>query len=224
MWLTRRCLAISNKYNDTIMDNITRANMNFFMDRTPARIIYRLSADQIVVDDKLNDTIREGLESIIFIIGGFLILNYVYYGIFVIFSVIAIVILYKLLNFFLMVTVPIVQFRERGRVHVIEYYIKIQESMVSFRGVGNSRALEYFWKKHNNYFQNCLTHIMNHCQRWLGCRIALFNAAWLFVCLMLPFLSLKFFPQIFGSDKNWKIPLGLSWSFRVVVLTSNFVN
>lgn len=198
--------------------------MNFFMDRTPARIIYRLSADQIVVDDKLNDTIREGLESIIFIIGGFLILNYVYYGIFIIFSIIAIVILYKLLNFFLMVTVPIVQFRERGRIHVIEYYIKIQESMVSFRGVGNSRALEYFWKKHNNYFQNCLTHIMNHCQRWLGCRIALFNAAWLFVCLMLPFLSLKFFPQIFGADKNWKIPLGLSWSFRVVVLTSNFVN
>lgn len=108
MTIRLRCLAISNKYNDTIMDNITRANMNFFMDRTPARIIYRLSADQIVVDDKLNDTIREGLESIIFIIGGFLILNYVYYGIFVIFSVIAIVILYKLLNFFLMVTVPIV--------------------------------------------------------------------------------------------------------------------
>lgn len=90
------------------MDNITRANMNFYMDRTPARIIYRLSADQIVVDDKLNDSIREGLESIMFIIGGFLILNYVYYGIFVIFSVIAIVILYKLLKFFLMVTVPIV--------------------------------------------------------------------------------------------------------------------
>lgn len=40
---------------------------------------------------------------------------------------------------------------------------------------------------------------------------------------MLPFVSLKFFPGIFFGEKSWKIPLGLTWSFKVVTLTSNFV-
>lgn len=206
------------------MDNITRANINFFMDRFPGRIIYRLSMDQIVVDDKLNDSIRECLEALIYMLGAMAVLTYVYYGIFAVFGLISIFVLYKILRKFLSVTVPIVQFRERCRIHVIEYFIKIQESMPSFRGVGNSKALEYYWKKHNNYFQNCLTHIMNHCQRWLGCRIAIFNAAFLLVSLSLPYIALQYFPQIFGKEKNWKIPLGLSWSFRFVAMTSNFVN
>jgi hypothetical protein len=90
------------------MDNITRANINFFMDRFPGRIVYRLSADQIVIDDKLNDSIREGLDALIYILGAMAVLTYVYYGIFAVFGLISLFVLYKILRKFLSVTVPIV--------------------------------------------------------------------------------------------------------------------
>lgn len=158
-----------------------------------------------------------------FIFAGLILLNFIYLGIFMIFTVLIGSMFYRLLTRFILVTSPILQFRERSRILVIEFYIKILESMVAFRGAGNARVFEAAWMKHNNYYQTCHTHVGNHSMRWLGCRIAVINAIWLFVCLMLPFISLKFFPGIFFGEKSWKIPLGLTWSFKVVTLTSNLV-
>jgi ABC-type multidrug transport system fused ATPase/permease subunit len=116
----------------------------------------------MVLDDKLNESIRDGMESIFYIIGGLVIMNYVYYGIFLVVSIVAFVILYRILKEYLRVTIPIVQQRERARIKVIEYYMKTQERMISFRGIGKAKIYEFEWIKLNNHYQNCMTHIMNH--------------------------------------------------------------
>lgn len=50
-----------------------------------------------------------GIESLLFILGGLLIMNYVYYGIFLLLSIFIFVYLYQLLKNYLKVTTVIIQ-------------------------------------------------------------------------------------------------------------------
>jgi hypothetical protein len=86
-----------------------RTNIGFFMETPASRIIFRLSYDQMILDDKLNESMHGGLESMLFIFGGLLIMNYVYYGIFLVFSAVIFIYLYHLLKNYLKVTIVIIQ-------------------------------------------------------------------------------------------------------------------
>lgn len=86
-----------------------RTNIGFFMETPANRIIYRLSYDQMILDDKLNESMHGGIESLLFILGGLLIMNYVYYGIFLLLSIFIFVYLYQLLKNYLKVTTVIIQ-------------------------------------------------------------------------------------------------------------------
>lgn len=199
-------------------------NISFFMEQPANRIIYRLSYDQMILDDKLNESIHGGLESMLFIFGGMLIMNYVYYGIFFILSIFIFVYLYHLLKNYLKVTTVIIQQREKTRAKLMSTYMKSLESLIIFRGIGKSKIFEKEFNETNDLYQNCNSHIGNYCQRWLGVRIAFFNATMILICMFLPYITIKYFSFMFGEDLLWKIPLGLTWSYKVVLFTSNFIS
>lgn len=135
-------MAVANTYNTKIIDNLSRADLNFYASRNPGQIVYRLNADQAVLDSRLNESLRQALESLSFILAGLILLNYIYLGIFMVFTVAICYVFYKVLERFIFVTTPILQFRERSRILVIDYYAKILESITSFRGAGNGRFFE----------------------------------------------------------------------------------
>ena len=47
----------------------------WFVKNPSSRIIYRLTRDQLVIDDKLNHQLQETFDSFIMILGGLIILN-----------------------------------------------------------------------------------------------------------------------------------------------------
>jgi ABC-type multidrug transport system fused ATPase/permease subunit len=90
------------------MANLLRANLEFYKDKPSSRIIYRVTYDQMVVDNKLSESVRDALESVFFILGGLVIMNYVYQGIFLVISAVIFYIIYKLMVHFFKVQIAIV--------------------------------------------------------------------------------------------------------------------
>lgn len=107
--------------------------------------------------------------------------------------------------------------------------MKTQESMVSFRGIGKAKIFEKQWIHIDNHYQNLMTHIMNHANRWLSVRISIYNTFTLIICMLLPIITVNYFAWLFGdigssSGRKWKIPLALTWSYKVVALTSKLAS
>lgn len=133
---------MANNFNSKIIDNLCRADLNYYTTKSAGAIAYRLNVDQALIDSKLNETLRQIIECSFFIFAGLTLLNYIYLGIFSIFTIFMGIFFYRILKQFIRVTCPILQFRERARISVVKYYIKTLQSMVSFRGMGNSRLFE----------------------------------------------------------------------------------
>ena len=80
-------MAISDKLNTIVVENVLKTGVNFFMENPAYRIVYRMSQDQMVLDSKLSVSMYSGIVSLLLIFSGMLIMNYVYYGIFFVLSI-----------------------------------------------------------------------------------------------------------------------------------------
>lgn len=57
----------------------------------------------------------------------------------------------------------------------------------------------------------------------MGTRIAFFNSVMIIICFLTPLVGVHFFSSHFGGENEWKIALGLTWSYRVVMFTNTFL-
>lgn len=55
-------------------------SISWFQEYPTCEIDYKLSYDLRVIDNKINDGIRLVLDDLFFVIGGLIILNYIYFG------------------------------------------------------------------------------------------------------------------------------------------------
>lgn len=100
----KKFLDISNFFNSKMIQNIIKSSIGFFMETPANRLVYRLSYDQQIIDDKLSSTIQSGMVSFLFIFGGFLIMNTVYYAFFAIISVLIFFLFHRIVRKYLRVS------------------------------------------------------------------------------------------------------------------------
>ena len=54
--------------------------MSWFIDNPSSKITFRLTRDQLIIDDHLNRKLQEAFDSFMIVIGGNIILNFIYLG------------------------------------------------------------------------------------------------------------------------------------------------
>jgi ABC-type multidrug transport system fused ATPase/permease subunit len=112
---------------------------------------------------------------------------------------------------------------EKERALLMQVYLKAQRGAVFYRTMGKSKILMDEFYRTNDKFLNVVIHIVAYCWRWMVIRIAFFNAFMLLLCLVLPYLATNHLSGLYGDDMGWKIPLGLRWSYRVVIMTGGLM-
>ena len=146
-------MAISDKLNTIVVENVLKTGVNFFMENPAYRIVYRMSQDQMVLDSKLSVSMYSGIVSLLLIFSGMLIMNYVYYGIFFVLSIGIFYYLYYLLQKYLWVIVHVLQFRDRSRSKLVYTYVKTLNAVITLRGIGKSKLYEKEFLQFTDLFQ-----------------------------------------------------------------------
>lgn len=107
--------------------------MRFFIETPSDRIIYSLSYDQMVLDDRIGFTIRYEGRYLLFILGAMLIMNYVYYGIFLVITVFSCWYLYRLLERYLNKATVLVQIAEESRAKFVTIFLQVLNGAMLYK-------------------------------------------------------------------------------------------
>jgi hypothetical protein len=150
-------------------------------------------------------------------------MNYVYYGVFFVFSIFIALFLMSLLRKYISVTTIILQMRERNRAKLVQVYMKSLEGVIPLRGMRKHKMHQKEFISYCDAYLKCNSSLGNHSLRWLGVRVAFFNCVLIFICMILPYLAVRYSSFFGQDDKSWKIPLGITWSYKVVVRINSLI-
>ena len=90
--------------------------MSWFLENPSSKITFRLTRDQLIIDDQLNKKIQEFFDSFMIVVGGNIILNFIYLGPMLIVSVGTFFYLYFILKNFFKVTQRLTEFEAEKKV------------------------------------------------------------------------------------------------------------
>lgn len=89
----RMILGNSRAIHDEVLEVFLRMSIPWFQRHPTCEIDYKLSYDLRLLDNDLNDRLRKVFEATSFLVGGLLLLNYIYFGLMVIFNIIFLLII-----------------------------------------------------------------------------------------------------------------------------------
>lgn len=149
----RYITAISNKMYLNSIDNVVNAEMNWHNQISLSKLIYRLTMDQSLLDDKIILDCMKLFEASILLIGGFIILNVFFFGYFLIISIIFFIITKKIIQRFLKISSIFLIKMNRDKNQMFTTYITALENVVCLRSLKEDN---YFYPKilaESNKFQ-----------------------------------------------------------------------
>lgn len=187
-----------------------------WIERTPpSRIIFRLTKDQSQIDEVLISNLRDACGNLLFLIGGLVVLNVIYFGFMLVLTVLGYVYLRRNMGRFLKVSQTFIQIMAEYRSKLVSIYLEILTTSVHLRVNDNEGFINEKFYEINDNFQRSFTHFNNFCQRWLRVRMMLFNVLFVLVMLFLPVLTKHYLSKAFLVS-DWIISLGVIWSFKIL--------
>jgi ABC-type multidrug transport system fused ATPase/permease subunit len=135
--------------------------MKWFDHQPVDRVMYRLTKDQSQLDILIPKLILKTIESSMMVIVGFLILNYVYYGLIILVSLIYICIITTMFKKFLRVTLKMTHLVSIKKSEVVSIMSQNLAVCMLLRSTGNKGYLKRKFIKQNDSFQQCTTHVGN---------------------------------------------------------------
>lgn len=206
-----------------MLDKFFNTSMDWFIKNPSSRVTFRMTRDQRVVDETLNQILQQTFDASIMVIGGFLILNVIYFGIMAVITLIILYSLYTTLRKFFKVTHSIAQMQAEKKAKLQAIYFRAMHEAFHFRSLTMLDVLRDKFMDATDDYQLLTTHLTFYSQRWLGMRLMWIQAFMVFTAFCLPFFINEYFSTMFFK-KKWQFALAIAWSIKMIDHTTNLIH
>lgn len=213
----------SDSLHFKMLEKFFNTSMLWFIKNPSSRVTFRMTRDQRVIDETLNDILQQFFDASIIVIGGLLILNIIYFGVMAIITIIIIYSLYRILNKFFKVTHSIAQMQAEKKAQLQAIYFRAMTDSLHFRSLTMLDILRDKFMLATNGYQQLTTHLSFFSQRWLGMRLMWVQVFMMFCAFALPFTINEYFSEIYFKQK-WQFAFAISWSLKIIEHTTNLVH
>lgn len=213
----------SDSLHFKMLETFFNTSMIWFNKNPSSRVTFRMTRDQRIIDENLNQILQETFDSLIMVVGGLLILNVIYFGIMAIITLIIIYSLYRILKKFFKVTHSIAQMQAEKKAQLQAIYFRAMNESLHFRSLTMLDLLRDKFMLTTDTYQQLTTHLSFYSQRWLGMRLMWIQAFMVFSAFALPFVINEYFSQMYFKQK-WQFALGIMWSIKIIGYTTKLVH
>lgn len=213
----------SDSLHFKMLEKFFNTSMVWFIRNPSSRVTFRMTRDQRVIDETLNEILQQTFDASIIVLGGLLILNVIYFGIMAIVTIILIITLYRILNKFFKVTHSIAQMQAEKKAKLQAIYFRAMTDTLHFRSLTMLDILRDQFMLATNGYQQLTTHLSFFSQRWLGMRLMWVRAFMVFCAFSLPFIVNEYFSSMFFQQK-WQFALAITWSLKMIEHITNLVH
>jgi ABC-type multidrug transport system fused ATPase/permease subunit len=182
---TRTIMKNSSEIHNKMLNAMLNMKLKFFNLFPTTRIDFKMSYDMRRIDRVINLNISRLFESLAFVFGGMLILNYVYIGTMLLVTILLCIYIRSIVRRFVTTTTRIIQFIAENTSSMLNVYkISINE-MTRYRVLGKIDIIRKEFESTANEMQRAKSHL-GLSKRWLGMRILVINATLIFVAYLIP--------------------------------------
>lgn len=213
----------SDSLHFKMLEKFFNTSMLWFIKNPSSRVTFRMTRDQRVIDENLNDILQQTFDASIIVIGGLLILNVIYFGVMAVITVIILYSLYRILSKFFKVTHSIAQMQAEKKAKLQAIYFRAMGDTLHFRLLTMLDILRDKFMLSTNGYQQLTTHLNFYSQRWLGMRLMWLQVFMIFCAFTVPFIINEYFSQIYFKQK-WQFALAIAWSLKIVEQLTNLVH
>lgn len=205
----------------TSVKNMLNAPDEWFNQNSANRIAYILTKDQTVVDNDLLRAIFTLVDTCVITLIIFATLNIVYFGIFIIFSLIVGWLILSINRDFGRVSQRLIAFTTKSRAEMIDVYLDAFDNLTMLRHCGRADYYtDRFYQKTDDY-QVATTNLYNKSMRWLNLRLSLFSIFLIVIITGLPVLSKTILFDIY-LKQQWQFLYALGTASLLLASILNF--
>lgn len=205
----------SDSLHFSMIEKFLNTSMGWFIKNPSSKVLYRLTRDQRVIDDKLNIQIQESFDSFITMFAGLLILNALYFGIMIVYTLFLGIFIYFTLRRYSRVVEYFSQAAANKKAEVQAMYLKAMNDAIHYRELSMIPKLSERFFNLSDKFQTFATHMNNFSQRWLGMRILLIRITTMILALAIPWILHTYSGGMY-LQKKWELALAITWSIKLL--------
>ena len=213
----------SDSLHFKMLTKFFNTNMLWFIKNPSSRVTFRLTRDQRVIDETLNDILQQTFDALIMVVGGLLILNIIYYGVMAVITIIMMVLTFRILKKFFKVTHSIAQYQAAKKADLQAMYFRAMNDATHFRSLSMLQLLQERFFDASDEFQRMTTHLSFFSQRWLGIRLMYLQGLMILVAYALPFLIKEYASELFFKQQ-WQFALAITWSGKIIDHSTNLIH
>lgn len=187
----------SRHVHDCVMDVFLRMNLPWYEEYPTCNIDFKLSYDLRTLDNNINDKLLRVFESATFLVGGLIILNYIYLGAMFVTTVLFIAVAAFVVRKFLRTVKNFIFFIKESSEVVLHFYNSAIFEMPQYRFLKKESILRDKFCRTSDEMQRSLSHFGFISKRWLGIRIGLINSTLIFTGYIFSIFYVFWYGEIF---------------------------
>lgn len=220
---TNMLMKNAKEVHQRLIRKITSMYLPWYSKNYEVNIPFLLSYDIRRIDEIINIQVERGLEALVFVIGGLLVINWIYLGITLIITIACGIYLTRAMNKFFKTTISLVRFIAENTGSFQDVLALTMEEIFEYRVMKCDRIIEKRFQSTSNEMQRAMTHLGFYCKRWLGVKVGITNTVLIFQAYMIPIIVVVFFHSYINLSAL-ELALVISWSLKLVGYLTTLVN
>jgi len=218
-------LKISTNVHEKMMDILFYLDVDWLNQNPSVRAWFKYSYDLRLIDDDMNHKLHHIFEYGVFLVGGMVMINIAYRGIFFIFTLFLSFILYKVLKRYVITSTKIIQFESKGKQEMFDLLIEAVEDEYKYRIMNKEIVLrDKFYNLSNKLERNDTDSL----RAWIGVRLTLINTAISLLAYIIPsILTILFAKNGLTTEKPINIlllALSIMWTKKFIYYFVHFID
>ena len=205
--------SLSDKLNRLLLEHLMDLKLDWLSRNPSSRIFSKITRDQMLIDEDLNSITLTAFANAMNLLVGILVVNYVYRGIFIVFTIIMLAYLRYLLKTYSKISAPLTTVQASLKTDLYQTYVESIRSFPTMRvNHCDTYLSERFFEMSDKY--QCVTsHIFNLSMRWLCLRLAFLTTSIQAVNYLGPVVLILLFRETM-LDYTWENLLAMAWIIK----------
>ena len=213
----------SNEMHMTMLLKFFNTSMIWFTQNPSSRFTYRITRDQLVIDNELNKRLQKSFDSFIMLIGGLIILNILYFGVMLPVTLVLMLWTYCLLRYFMVTFQNLSQLFSEKKSALQTIFLRSAQDSLNYRMLCMLREARHIFYKATDDYQRVATHLNNYSKRWLGMKLVKIKVMFIFISFLAPFLVIKITSGRYLLTEEWEMALVITWSIKLIDHYTTFI-
>jgi len=212
----------SNMLYSTMINKCFITSMRWFIENPSSTLTYRLTRDQRIVDERLNYSLERMLDSLMIIIAGIVILNFVFVGAMLLVTVVVALYIRWLLRRYLQVVRFLTIQMNNSKAQLQASFFNSMGESIHYRGLCCLDDIQDKFFTYSDKFQMYSTYINMISERWLRVRLGGLQAILILITFCLPLILPEYLPNYYHRT-GWKFALAISWNLKLLNQLTSFI-